>query len=226
VKCWNCQHQPDEALVCSRCGMPQAVGVLGAYEALGLAPKLRWEEGELKDVYERLARRCHPDLFRAHRDDRVLSAAKSATRALNDAYRTIRDLDSRLKYVLSTLGHSRRSMRTVPDGLQDSVQILERLLTKTDEVRKQGDRAAWEAQQDHLASLQIKVESARERSDKTLRTLATQWDAAVVTAGGEWPDVPEEWTTQALTLVGERDYLQSMETRIAEARHWPADLSA
>jgi hypothetical protein len=226
VKCWNCQNPLEEALACSRCGMPQPVGALGAFEALGLAPRLRWEEGELQGIYERLARRCHPDLFRAHRADRVLSAAKTAMRSLNDAYRTIRDLDSRLKYVLAATGHSQMSMRTVPEALQDSVQILERLLTKIEELRRQGDRAGWEAEQDHLAALQLKAETARERCDKTLRTLAAEWDAAVDAADGEWPEAPEAWTAQALTLAGEHAYLAAMESRMAEARRWPVEVSA
>ncbi|MBM3316258.1 MAG: hypothetical protein FJY75_00255 [Candidatus Eisenbacteria bacterium] len=222
MKCWNCQNPSDEALVCGRCGMPQPVGSPpGPFEALGLAPRLRWEAGELQGVHEDLARRCHPDLFRAHRDDRVLSASKSAMRALNDAYRTVRDRDSRLIYILSALGQGQQSMRTVPEGLQDSAQILDRVLSRIEEARQKGDRAEWEAQQDHIASLQIKVEGARERSDHALRVLAGEWDAGLSAAGGEWPEIGEEWIARAVTLAGERAYLRTVGGRLAEAREWP-----
>lgn len=204
--------------------MPQPVaGPLGPFQVLGLAPRLRWEQGELLGVYERLARRCHPDLFRAHRDDRVLSAAKSATRALNDSYRLVRDIDSRLRYVLSTLGHSQHSTRTVPEGLQDSAQILERVFARVEEARQKSDRAAWEAQQDHAASLEVKVEAARERCDQALRALAAEWDAAVAAEEGDWPSIGEDWIARALTLAGERAYLRTIEARLAEARRWPAE---
>ena len=226
MKCWNCHNPLEEILICDRCGMPQLVGVLGAYEALGLPPKICWDESELQGVHERLAKRCHPDLFRAHRDDRVLSSAKAAMRALNDAFRTVRDLEGRFRYMLSATGQLDGSTRTVPEGLQDSVQIFERLLTKIEETRKDDDRAAWEAEQDHLASLQVKLEAARERSEQTMRSMATAWDAAVIAAGGDWPEMPADWAKQALTLVGERAYLSAIEARVAEARRWPAKIPA
>ena len=81
------------------------------------------------------------------------------------------------------------------------MQILERVLAKIEEARRQGDRAAWEAEQDHLAALEVKVEKARERSDKTLRTLVTEWDAAVDVADGEWPEqLPDQWGEQGPDL--------------------------
>jgi DnaJ-domain-containing protein 1 len=206
--------------------MPQPVEQLGPYEALDLPPKLRWDEGEIEAAHERLARRCHPDLFRAHRAERVLLAAKAAMRALNDACRTIRDAEGRLQYVLSAMGQMQVSTRTVPEGLQDSVQILERLLTTIEEARARGDRSAWEAEQDHLASLQVKLDDARQRSEQTMRGLAAAWDAAVATGDGEWPEMDEAWTEQALTWVGERAYLNAMATRMGEACRWPVDVPA
>jgi len=226
MKCWNCSNPLDELLVCSRCGMPQSVGVLGPFDAFGLPPKLRWEEGELLSAYETLARRCHPDLFRAHRDSRVLTASQTAMRALNDAYRTVRDPESRLRYVLSALGHAHASTRTVPEGLQDSVQILDRVLTAAEKAQAAGDRAAWETEQDHLASLQVKVENARDRSNQMLRRIAEEWDRAVATAGEEWPDMSDDWVDQAVRLAGERAYLSAVETRIGEARRKPVETPA
>ncbi len=226
MKCWNCQSTLELLLICDRCELPQAVTMLGPFEALGLAPRLRTPEVEVRAAHERLARRCHPDLFRAHRDDRVLSAASAAMRALNDAYRTIRDPFHRLTYVVVASGYSPESTRTVPEGLQESVQIIERVLGAVEECRRRADRAAWEAEQDHLAALQVKVEKAQERSEVALRALLAEWDEAVERANGGWPEMPEDWMKRVVTWAGERSYLDSMESRMREGRRWLLDSPA
>lgn len=222
TKCWNCQSPLELALVCERCGMPQAIGTLSPFDVMGLPPRLHWAEGELRAVYERLAHRCHPDMFRAHRDDRVLSAANTAMRALNDAYRTLRDPQRRLGYVLAAAGLPQDSTRTVPAGLEDSVQIIERVLTTVEDARRKGDRAAWEAEQDHLGALEVRVTKAWERSDATLRQLVSEWDDAVGAADGEWPDdLPDKWGERVATWAGERSYLGRVRVRMEEGRRQP-----
>jgi curved DNA-binding protein CbpA len=227
MKCWNCQNSLELILVCERCGMPQPVAALSPFEVLGLPPRLNWGEGEIRAGYDKLARRCHPDVFRAHRDDRVLAAASSAMRALNDAYRTLRDPQRRLGYVLAATGASTDSTRTVPAGLEDSVQITERVLSTVEEARRRGDAAAWEAEQDHLGALEVKIVAAHERSSAALRVLVTEWDAAVAAADGEWPnDPPEQWAERARTWVGERAYLDSVRARMEEGRRRPEGSAA
>ncbi|MFH1145144.1 MAG: hypothetical protein V1774_11425 [Candidatus Eisenbacteria bacterium] len=220
MKCWNCQSPLDEVLICERCGMPQIPGALHPFEILNLPPRLRWRDGELEQAYERLAQRCHPDLFRAHRDERVSTAASSAMRALNDAFREVRDPVRRLRYVLAAAAQSAETTRTVPTGIQDAVQIIERVLARIEEARGQQDRAAWEAEQDHLAALQVKIEAARERSDETMRLLVAEWDDAVATDEDEWPEMPGDWMTRAVLWSGEREYLESVMTRVSEAGTW------
>ncbi len=226
MKCWNCQSPLEEALVCERCGMPQPVTGLSPFEILHLAPRLRWREGEIERAYERLALRCHPDLFRAHRDERVLSAGRSAMRALNDALREVRDPLARLKYVLASTGQHEQATRTVPAGLQDSLQVIEKVLVRIDEAREKGDHAAWESEQDHLGALRVKIDAACERSDEDMRQLVDQWDAAVGAASDEWPAMPEDWGARALVWSGERDFLEAMRTRFDDARTWPEEREA
>jgi len=223
MKCWNCQNALDEVIVCGRCGMPQMVGSFNPFGILNIPPRLHWDEGEVRTAYERLALRCHPDLFRAHRDERVLSAASSAMRAINDAFREIREPVRRLRYVLAAVGQTQGATRTVPAGLQDSVQIIERVLTTVDEARKAGDRVAWEGEQDHLASLLVKIEKARERTAETMRALVSEWDGGVESANNDWPDMSEDWMNRAMTWAGEREYLDSMINRVEEARRPPEE---
>lgn len=222
MKCWNCQNNLAEILVCERCGMPQNVGLANPYQVFGISPRLGWDDAELVALYERLALRCHPDLFRAHDDDRVLGAARGAMRALNDAYRTLRDPVSRLRYALAASGLARETPRTVPEGLQESAQIIGRVLDSIEHAAQVDDFDAWESQQDHLASLQVQVEKVRERSQTMLRALFMEWDEASARAGDGWPEMPAAWQEQALGWLGERQYLDVLERRVKAARRWTA----
>lgn len=220
MKCWNCEVALESVLLCARCGMPQPVDVLGAFEALGLSPRLQLAEDEIERTYERMALQCHPDLFRAHRDERVINAARVAMRTLNDAHRTIRDRTRRLRYMLAASGCLGETTRTVPEGLQASVQIISRMLAAVDDARQKGDREAWESHQDHLASLQVQAESATQRSEQTFRALALEWDDAVRRAGGSWPGIPDGWLTQAQRWLGEQEYLEALQERMRLGRMW------
>ncbi|MCK4305900.1 MAG: DnaJ domain-containing protein [Candidatus Eisenbacteria sp.] len=220
MKCWNCQSALDEALLCARCGMPQPTEFLGAFEVLGLAPRLNWDAAELQRSYEQLAQKCHPDLFWAHMDERVLTAARRAMRTLNDAYRELRDPIGRLRYVLAATGHSRELTRTVPDGLQESAQIVDRVLRTVEKARSSADRETWEAHQDHLASLQVQVEKAQEHSESVRAGLVVEWDNAVGNAPMAWPQVSDGWYEQAIRWLGEREYLDALTTRMHTGRDW------
>lgn len=226
MKCWNCQNGLDEVLVCKRCGVPQNVGFMSPFEVLGIPPNLSWEDVKLRETFERLALRCHPDLFRAHNDDRVLQAARSAMRALNDAYRGVIDPVQRLRYALAASGQTREIPRTVPSGLQESAQIIGRVLDTIEKALAEGDHEAWEAQQDHLASLQVQAEKAGDRSQATLLALMLEWDQAVSLGNGGWPEMPSGWHERAISWLGERRYLDVLETRMQTGRQWPAGAPA
>ncbi len=222
MNCWNCENALDSPLLCGRCGVPQPVEFLGSFEALGLPPRLTLNADELDQGYERLARACHPDLFRAHMDERVLTASRVAMRTLNDAHRTLSGPIDRLRYVLATCGRSTESTRTVPEALQTSAQIIGRVLATVEKARAQGDQEAWEAEQDHLASIQVQVEKADQRSNSTMMTLFMEWDDAVGSAGNDWPEMSEGWYEQALRWMGEREYLESLIRRVAQGRQAPS----
>jgi hypothetical protein len=220
MKCWNCENALENALLCNRCGMPQPVDVLGAFEALGLPPRLQWPDEEIERTYERMAVQCHPDLFRAHRDERVINAARVAMRTLNDAHRTLKDRQKRLRYVLAASGRLAETTRTVPEGLQESAQIISRILSVVEDARQKGNREAWESHQDHLASLQVQAEGAVERSRANLQVVEQEWDEAVRRAGDHWPDVPDAWEALAHRWLGEQEYLDALMERLRAARAW------
>lgn len=224
MTCWNCENALDIALMCDRCGMPQTIEGLDPFLVLGLPPRLNWPAVELTTTYERLAHKCHPDLFRAHRDERVLVAARGAMTALNDAYRLLQDPVARLRYVLAASGQALETPRTVPEGLQESAQIISRVVGTVEEAKEKGDRDAWEAQQDHLASLQVQVEAAEQKSTDDFAALCQAWDAAVGAARDKWPHMPEGWFEQVNRWLGERVYVDSLSGRVRAGREWNDDV--
>ncbi len=219
--CWNCQHVLEDVLLCGRCGMPQPVEFLGPFEALGLPPRLTWEATELWTTYERLALKCHPDLFQAHMDERVLNASRLAMRSLNDALRVLQDPKARLRHVLTMSGHTGELTRTIPQALEESAQIVNRVLKAVEEATEKDDRDVWEDQQDHLASLQVQVEKAERDSSATLQRLMMEWDEGVTGARDGWPHMPDGWYQAAMRWLGERQYLDGLTARVTAGRRWP-----
>ncbi len=208
-------------MVCGRCGMPQPVEDVGPFAVFGIPPRHTWEAAEQHATYQDLARRCHPDLFQAHRDERVLQAARGAMRTLNDAHRALKNRVGRLRYALSASGRFQEPTHTVPEGLQGSAQIIGRVLAAVETAVTQGDREAWEAQQDHLASLEVQTDKAEQESNAALGRLFNEWDDAVASSRGEWPRVSEGWYTQAVRWLGERQYLETLTRRVRAGRQWP-----
>src|SRR6202050_4696995 len=69
------------------------------YDALGLAPKLELDPGELKKHFYERSRQWHPDHFsRASAAEQQKSL--EMTSVLNDAFRTLRDPIARAEYFL------------------------------------------------------------------------------------------------------------------------------
>lgn len=221
MNCWNCQNGLDEVLLCRRCGMPQMVEVSQPFRVLGVPPRLGWSIVDLQLRYENLIQHCHPDLFRAHKDERVLSAARAAVQALNDAYRMLSTPVGRLRYVLAANNRPDTITRTIPEGLQSSAQIINRVLGTVEKAQKEGDLEAWEAEQDHIASLQVQVEATEERSAEVLSGLLAEWDSGVTRAKDEWPDMPDDWFAQVVDWIGKQDYLNSLKTRLRRGRQEP-----
>ena len=221
MKCWNCQSGLEEVLLCASCGMPQQVEVAHPFQVLSVPPKLGWDAAELQLRYENMIQRCHPDLFRAHKHEKVLSAARSAVQVLNDAYRMLRKPVGRFRYVLVASGKTPEITRAVPKGLQSSAQIIQRVIRAVEDAQKTSDHELWEAQQDHLASLQVQVEAAEKASDLILKGLTDEWDGAVDSAKGKWPRMPEDWFIQVSAWIGEREYLDTLLSRIQLGRQEP-----
>jgi len=121
------------------------------FSVLGLPAHPAIDEKELSERYYELSRRVHPDRFQAS-DPRELEHAVSATAALNSAFRSLRDVESRGRYWFEREGGSLgRDNAAVPPALAATVfEVQEKL----DELRQ--------ASEDDRASVRGEVDRARE----------------------------------------------------------------
>jgi len=117
------------------------------FEALGLAPSLSLDTGDLEKRFYARSRELHPDRFvRAPKADR--DRALDLSSALNDAYRTLRDPVARAEYVVSFLGFDAKSL---PEG------FLEEMFELNLELEEGGNA---EPLRERLAALDRELESA------------------------------------------------------------------
>ena len=121
-------------MLCSACGAVQSPPPgTDHFAVLGLPAHPAVDEKTLSDRYYELSRRVHPDRFQAA-DPRELEQAVSATAALNSAFRSLRDVESRGRYWLERDGGSlARDNAAVPPALAATVfEVQEKL----DELRR------------------------------------------------------------------------------------------
>ncbi len=131
--CWRCGGRVSPAVLCSSCGAVQAPAPgVDHFSVLGLPVHPAVDEKTLSERYYELSRRVHPDRFQAG-EPRELEQAVSATAALNSAFRSLRDVESRGRYWLERAGGSLgRDNASVPPALAATVfEVQEKL----DELR-------------------------------------------------------------------------------------------
>ena len=97
------------------------------FSLLGLTPSYEIDRAALEAAYHERSREVHPDRF-AQAPASVRVAALSKARALNDAYKTLRDARQRAEYLLSRAGVTiGDNERMEPELLMDLFEQREQL---------------------------------------------------------------------------------------------------
>jgi len=102
--CWSCGADQRSSLTCTECGKIQPVGTKSFFDLLGLTPRLSQSRGDIDRAFREASKLVHPDRLdgAASALERRLSVEMTAQ--LNEAYRTLRDAQSRAEYLLSLQG--------------------------------------------------------------------------------------------------------------------------
>ena len=121
MRCWRCDEEQAPTLSCARCAAVQEPeSGLDHFAALGLPRHPRIDEREVASRYYELSRRLHPDRFQTSSPDALASSVK-ASAALNAAYQTLRDVETRGRYWLGCLGEDLSDdNRRVPPEIAES----------------------------------------------------------------------------------------------------------
>ena len=172
---------PVDAHFCPQCTKILSIGRHGDYFSfLGLSRKLNVEQNDLEQRFRGLSRQFHPDyFFNAPPPERRASLERSSY--LNDAYRTLKTLISRVEYLLQVEGLAARTpqeaSQQVPQSLLQEVFALNEELDEIRDARASGTSA--DALKARLESARGPIEQKRASHEAQVEDLAHQWDALV-----------------------------------------------
>jgi molecular chaperone HscB len=149
------------------------------FSFLGLPRKLNIPAADLEQRFRSLSREFHPDYFyNASPAERRASLERSSY--LNDAYRTLRQPETRVEYLLKIEGLAPQgpegASRQVPPSLLEEVFALNEELDEIRDLRAGGATAdAW---RDRLERARQPIEARRVEHEAQLQELSARWDAA------------------------------------------------
>lgn len=219
LECGNCgAGAPVDEHFCPQCSRILALGRHGDYFTfLGLPRRLLVDARELERRFRQLSRQFHPDFFHnASPAERLASLERSSY--LNDAYRVLRTLPSRIEYLLSLEGFpplrvDAETRTQVPASLLEEVFALNEELDEIREAREAGeDPARLRAR---LADAEAPVERKRQAHEQELERLSARWDALA-------DDAPRDDRTAVLEALRaqlmERHYIANLLTTIEQER--------
>jgi molecular chaperone HscB len=150
------------------------------FSFLGLPRKLNVDMADLEQRYRALSRQFHPDYFyNAPPAERRASLEQSSY--LNDAYRALKSLVSRIEYLLQVEGVAPKSAadsaKQVPPALLEEVFALNEELDEVREMRAGGASAdQWKSR---LERARLPIDAKRAEHESQLQELSARWDAAV-----------------------------------------------
>jgi molecular chaperone HscB len=199
-----------DAHFCPQCTKILTISRHGDYfRFLGLPRKLHIGANDLDQRFRGLSRQFHPDYFvNATPAERRASLERSSY--LNDAYRTLKSLISRVEYLLQVEGLAARSpqeaSQQVPQSLLQEVFALNEELDEIRDLRSSGTPA--DQLKARLEKARGPIEEKRASHEAQLDELSTKWDALL---DRDAPDDERRPVLEALReRVLERNYINNL----------------
>ena len=176
--CWDCGGRSAGTHFCSVCGKIQPVAAASDhFTFFGLPRKLRIDESELEKTFYALSRQFHPDFFMgAAESERQASMERSSM--LNDAYRTLRDVVSRVTYLLVLEGYKEAEKKAPPDLLEEVFE-LNMQIEELKAAKQSGDDQEVAEARSALEAALVGLRETLDGIDKRLLALFEEWDLAV-----------------------------------------------
>lgn len=153
------------------------------FKVFELPRKLGIDGDELQRRFYELSRRVHPDFFQTGTPaEQAWSLERSAL--INRAYRTLRDLVSRVEYLIQL--EEGRETKEGATGIkpQAPTDLLEEMLEVQEALQEAKAGGLDGPRRQHLRDVQARLTERRKSEEASLLDLARGWDA-VVDGGGE-----------------------------------------
>ena len=168
--CWRCGATSDVHLACPACGAPQPLARdVDRFVVLGLPRRLSVALDDLERRYLDASRAVHPDRHQTA-DERTRALSLTASAAVNQAYRTLRDPIERGRYWLELHGESLgRDNNRVPPALAE-------LVFETQEALE--SFRAGGAGRDAVAATHAELDARLQSLVRELEGRFEAWDAA------------------------------------------------
>jgi molecular chaperone HscB len=212
VVCWHCGQPTGTEAFCPACGKIQPVSSgSDFFGVLGLPRRLALDASTIEQRFLTLSWKLHPDNFvRESERERALALERAAL--LNDAYRTLRDLVSRIEYVLEQEGIRREgeARQQVPPELLEEVFELNESLEELQSARQQGMSDAREVVE-RLREAAAGFEQRLQELDRRLQELAQSWDEAVSSGASK---AARGYLEQMNELLNRRSYVRNLVARV------------
>jgi len=201
---------PVDAHFCPQCTKILTISRHGDYfRFLGLPRKLQISANDLEQRFRGLSRQFHPDyFFNAPPAERRASLERSSY--LNDAYRTLKTLISRVEYLLQleglAAGSPQEASKQVPAGLLEEVFALNEELDEIRDLRSSGTPA--DQLKTRLETARGPIEEKRASHEAQLDELSAKWDGLLDRGA---PDAERRPVLEALReRVLERTYINNL----------------
>jgi len=214
LECRSCgAGAPVDEHFCPQCSRILALGRHGDnFTFLGLPRALTIAPAELERRFRELSRKFHPDYFyNASPAERLASLERSSY--LNDAYRTLRSMPSRIEHLLAiegmppvkSEGEGSGQGAKVPPGLLEEVFELNEQLDEIRESRESGGDPRELAAR--LQAARKPIDGKREAHEQQLESLAAQWDAQLDSGSADEKRATLEALRERLL---ERNYINNL----------------
>lgn len=187
--CWSCRAKADGLTFCSRCGALQRLPDSTDYfSCLGLAHRLKIDSKELEAKFYDLSRKFHPDFYQKRSPEEQAISLENAA-ILNKAYRTLKDPQRRVEYLIGLVEGEVEIATEPPSDLFDEIFELQEAL---EEMRSlpPGDSERRTGLVQSLRDAEEKFKGRREQEQKALESLADRWDRLELS--GDDPDFSPE----------------------------------
>lgn len=223
--CWRCHAAHDTLHFCPHCNAIQPLSG-DPFTCLGFSHRLNLDLPSLTARFHDLSRKFHPDFYQQKSSqEQAISLSNAAL--LNSAYRTLKNPQKRIEYLIRRVEGGNAIPTEAPSDLFEAIFEMEEALDGMKAAPHQGTH------QTALRTAQEKFAARLKEENDTLAALSVMWDTLLDEGAGEssggsrpaqGPHPSQGWTekqsavlTQIKQTLSHQAYLERILSNLAAA---------